>query len=167
MNNDRSITIVGILVSAVLAISVFTTHTATGGTAPVSVNVTDPGPGTTDIGIRFDPIDTATAAASVSQDQAVAAATSWLALPDNVQAAARIETRLVRFTNENWYSQDAAGIKHYQLWQVPAWVVSTSGIDIPSRGGLPGRNNQVSYNHEMNVVIDARTGQYLQAFTYR
>jgi hypothetical protein len=94
-------------------------------------------------------------------------ALNWMALPDNIQASAHIETQLVLFTNENRYRPDSSGNKQYVSWQVPAWVVTVSGIDIPMRGGVRGRQNQIRVNHEMNVVIDARTGQYLQAFTYR
>jgi hypothetical protein len=44
-----------------------------------------------------------------------------------------------------------------------------TGIDIPSSGGAPRGHihRQMTFNHEMNVVIEARTGQYLQAFSYR
>jgi hypothetical protein len=135
----------------------------------MSVNIENPDPGPTGIGIRYDPIDAVSAAESVSQDKAIAAALSWLALPANLQASARIETRLVLFTNENQYRLDSSGNKRYEVWRVPAWVVTISGIDIPSYGGVPRRHihRQMTFNHEMNVVIDARTGQYLQAFTYR
>ena len=138
----------------------------------MATNIENPDPGPTQIGIRYDPIDAATAAASVSQDKAIAAALSWLALPDNLQATAHVEARLVLFTDENRYRQDSSGNKQYVMWRVPAWVVTISGIDIPAHGGPPRRHSrhvdrQMTFNHEMNVVIDARTGQYLQAFTYR
>jgi len=103
----------------------------------------------------------------IDRDKAIAAALSWIALPDNLQASAHVETRLVLFTNEDRYSLDSSGNKQYVLWRVPAWVVTISGIDIPSRGGVPHRKHQTTFNHEMNVVIDARTGQYLMAFSYR
>jgi hypothetical protein len=135
----------------------------------MGVNIDDPGPGPREIGIRYDPIDTVSAAESVSQDKAIAAALSWIALPANLQASAHIETRLVLFTDENRYSLDSSGNKKYVLWRAPAWVVTITGIDIPASGGAPRRHihRQMTFNHEMNVVIDARKGQYLQAFTYR
>src|ERR671932_2438853 len=100
----------------------------------MGVNIDDPGPGPREIGIRYDPIDTVTAAESVSQDKAIAAALSWIALPANLQASAHVETRLVLFTDEDQYRQDPSGNKQYLVWRIPAWVVSISGIDIPSRG---------------------------------
>jgi hypothetical protein len=156
-----------ISLSAVVVLSTIRTTTATERTVPMSANIENAGPGPTQIGIRYDPIDAATAAASVSQDTAVAAALNFLALPATQQASAHVETRLVLFTNENRYRLDSSGNKQYVLWQVPAWVVTISGLDIPMRGDIPHRQNQTTFNHEMNVVIDARTGQYLQAFTYR
>jgi hypothetical protein len=72
----------------------------------MDVNIDDPGPRPREIGIRYDPIDAVTAAESVSQDKAIAAALSWIALPADLQASAHIETRLVLFTIENRYRQD-------------------------------------------------------------
>ena len=141
--------------------------TATVRTVPMDARIENPGSGPTQIGIRYDPIDAVIAAASVSQDKAIVAALSWLALPGNLKASAQIQAQLVLFTDESRYRLDSSGNKQYVLWQVPAWVVTISGLDIPSRGGIPHRQNQMDFNHEMNVVIDARTGQYLQAFTYR
>ena len=68
----------------------------------MGANTENPGPGPTQIGIRYDPLDAATAATRIAQDKAIAAALSWMALG-------------------------------------------------------PGPV----------IVIDVRTGQYLQAFTYR
>jgi hypothetical protein len=114
----------------------------------MGVNLDDPGPGPREIGIRYDPIDAVTAAESVSQDKAIAAALSWIALPEDLQASAHIETRLVLFTDEHQYSLDSSRNKQYVLWRVPAWVVTISGIDIPSHGGVPHRHNKVTFNHE-------------------
>ena len=134
----------------------------------MGVNIENSGPGPTEIGIRYDPIDAVTAAGSVSQDKAIAAALNFFPLPADRQASAHIETRLVLFTDDHQYRQDPSGNKQYLLWRVPAWVVTISGIDIPSRGGSPrSRPHNITFNHEMNVVIDARTGQYLMAFSYR
>ena len=134
----------------------------------MGVNIDDPCPGPRHIGMRYDPIDAVTAAESVSQDKAIAAALSFFPLPDNLQSSAHIETRLVLFTDEHKYRLDPSGNKQYVMWRVPAWVVTISGIDIPSRGGSPhSKPHNITFNHEMNVVIDARTGQYLMAFTYR
>lgn len=47
---------------------------------------------------------------------------------------------------------------------IPAWVITFQGLEIPF-GGVPG--DKPSYNHEMNVVIDARTGEKIHYFTYR
>jgi hypothetical protein len=47
---------------------------------------------------------------------------------------------------------------------IPAWIITFEGLEIPSNGP-PG--SEPEYNHEMNVVIDARTGEYVHWFTYR
>jgi hypothetical protein len=74
--------------------------------------------------LRDDPIDAATAAASVSQDNVIVAALSWLALPANLQASAHIETRLVLFTDENRYRLDSAGNKQPEICR-PSQTAST------------------------------------------
>src|SRR5919204_2406465 len=49
--------------------------------------------------------------------------------------------------------------KHFVWQRVPAWVVTFMGVNLSSRGG-----DAVAVNHEVNFVIDARTGEYLQLF---
>ena len=127
------------------------------------IHVKDAGPGPTDIGIRYD---LPAVASRVTQDQAVAAATARLGQPLAAQAS-QIETRYVLFTDEQWYQQDAAGVKHYVLQRVPAWVVTFSGVNFALSGGGRDSSPTPRFNHEVNVVIDARTGEYLQLFSYR
>lgn len=62
----------------------------------------------------------------------------------------------------------AAVFAHYVLYtnvtyeRLPVWVVTFEGITQASHGRGPTR-----FHHELNVVIDARTGQDLDAFSER
>lgn len=47
---------------------------------------------------------------------------------------------------------------------VPAWVITYRGLDIPNRGPRGGKK---VYNHELHVVIDATTGEWLRSYTFR
>jgi len=75
--------------------------------------------------------------------------------------ATQIDAHYVLFSDENNYSIDAQGQKHYAFARLPAWVVTFSGVNFALRGRQP------AYNHEVNVVIDARTGQDVMLFSYR
>jgi hypothetical protein len=82
--------------------------------------------------------------------------------PGLADQAASIEIRYVLFSDDGYFDKDATG-QQYRPWQkVPAWVVTFTGVILPSRGGDPD-----DVNHEVNIVIDARTGEYLELFSYR
>lgn len=65
-------------------------------------------------------------------------------------------------------TQVTAIFAHYVLYtnvtyeRLPVWVVTFEGIAQASHGRGPTR-----FHHELNVVIDARTGQDLEAFSQR
>jgi hypothetical protein len=113
--------------------------------------------GPTEIGIRYE---TPNVAPVITEAQAIQAARDRK--PGLADQAASIATRYVLFSDDQCFTTDATGQKHF-VWQwVPAWVVTFTGVNLSSRGGDPG-----SVNHEANVVIDARTGEYVQLFSYR
>ena len=130
----------------------------TGTTRHVSVmNVEDSGVGPKDIGIRYEVPNVASV---ITEAQAIQAAKDRK--PGLADQAASIETRYVLFSNDEHFDKDATG-RQYRPWQrVPAWVVTFKGVILPSRGGDPD-----AVNHEVNIVIDARTGEYMQLFSYR
>jgi hypothetical protein len=82
--------------------------------------------------------------------------------PRLADQATSIATRYVLFSNDQCFTTGATGQTHLVWQRVPAWVVTFTGVNLPSRGGEP-----VTFNHEVNVVIDAKTGEYLQLFSYR
>lgn len=52
--------------------------------------------------------------------------------------------------------------RNYTAQNRPVWLITYSGMSIPSRGPGP-----IVYDHELNVVVDAATGTYLYAYSYR
>jgi hypothetical protein len=129
-----------------------------GTTRHVSVmHVEDIGVGPTDIGIRYE---VPSVAPVITEEQAIQAAKNRK--PGLADQAASIETRYVLFSDDGHFDKDATG-RQYRPWQkVPAWVVTFKGVILSSRGGDPD-----AVNHEVNIVIDARTGEYMQLFSYR
>jgi hypothetical protein len=125
-------------------------------------NVKDTGSGPTEIGIRYE---TPNVPPVITEAQAIQAARDRK--PGLADQATSIATRYVLFTDEQRFTQDAAGNKHYALQRVPAWVVTFSGVNFPLVGGPRGSSPTPRFNHEVNVVIDARTGGYLELFSYR
>jgi hypothetical protein len=113
--------------------------------------------GPTEIGIRYE---TSNVSPVITGAQAIQAARDRK--PGLADQATSIATRYVLFSNDQYFTTDATGQKHLAWQRVPAWVVTFTGVNISSRGGDPD-----SVNHEANVVIDARTGEYLQLFSYR
>ena len=121
------------------------------------INVKDIGLGPTNIGIGYE---TPNVAPAITEAQAIQAARDRK--PGLTDQAASIETRYVLFSDDGYFDKDAIG-RQYRPWQkVPAWVVTFKGVILPSRGGDPD-----AANHEVNIVIDARTGEYMQLFSYR
>ena len=113
--------------------------------------------GPTEIGIRYE---TPNVASTITEDQAIQAAKARIGLL--ADQATSIATRYVLFSDDQHVTTDATGQKHFVCQRVPAWVVTFTGVNLPSRGGEP-----VTFNHEVNVVIDARTGEYVHLFSYR
>ena len=120
-------------------------------------NVKDIGLGPTEIGIRYE---TPNVPPVITDAQAIQAARDRK--PRLADQATSIATRYVLFSNDQYFITDATGQKHLVWQRVPAWVVTFTGVNLPSRGGDPD-----AVNHEVNIVIDARTGEYLQLFSYR
>ena len=53
---------------------------------------------------------------------------------------------------------------------IPAWVVTFQGVEVPDRGLRPRRGDpapEPSHNREMNIVVDARIGEFLTGLSYR
>ena len=119
-------------------------------------NVKDIGLGPTEIGIRCE---TPNVPPVITDAQAIQAARDRK--PRLADQATSIATRYVLFSDDQYFTTDATG-QHLAWQRVPAWVVTFTGVNLPSKGGDPD-----AVNHEVNIVIDARTGEYLQLFSYR
>src|SRR3954451_6302431 len=121
------------------------------------IRMKDIGLGPTDIGIRYE---TPNVAPVITEAQAIQAARDRK--PGLADQAASTETRYVLFSDDGFFERDATGQPYRPRQQVPAWVVTFKGVILPSRGGDPD-----AANHEVNIVIDARTGEYMLLFSYR
>lgn len=113
------------------------------------------------MGVRFD---TPITAAIVSRDQAIQAAMAWLG-PYLTAQASQVSAQFVSFSDDQYADVDAAGQSHPKFQQIPAWVIVFEGMNIPPRGGRRAAN--LPPHTEMHVVINAETGEYMEAFTYR
>ena len=117
----------------------------------------DTGLGPAEIGIRYE---TPNVPSVITEAQAIQAARDRK--PGLADQATSAVTHYVLFSNDQYFTTDVTGQKRFVWQRVPAWVVTFTGVNLPSRGGDP-----VTSNQEVNVVIDARTGEYLQLFSYR
>lgn len=115
--------------------------------------------GLMNVGVRYE---TATVPAKVTSDQAIAAASSWLGAVLTSQAT-QISTQYVLFSDDQYYSTDTQGVKQFKFQRVPAWVVTYTGVTLPSHGPV-GQSTQ--FNHELHVVISAETGEYMESYSY-
>jgi hypothetical protein len=109
---------------------------------------------------------------AVTREQAIQIATKNAAVP--VGKASEIKARYVLFS-DNAMGEDTSIGDDFSVrlfyQNVPAWVVTFCGLDIPPNGSrLWAENNKgtpVHSNHEWNVVVDAQAGKYIEEFTFR
>jgi hypothetical protein len=73
------------------------------------------------------------------------------------------------FSDDRYGQMLPSGRRQLYLQDRPAWVVTLSGVQLPSHG--PRRAGAVhpagADHNEVNIVIDAATGQYLMGYSYR
>jgi hypothetical protein len=116
-------------------------------------------PSLTQVGIQIVPISTLPAAqyqplksSAIAESMAIANAREFAGGVDWNQPNS-VEAMLVLYTNFHHGEKDTL-----------AWIVTYKGV-IYAAHGVAGSPLQT--NTELNVVIDARTGKYLEAFSYR
>lgn len=108
------------------------------------------------IGIRISP---APGVPKISEAGAIAAATAWApGLPDQ---ATSVTAQFVLFSDDNNFRPLPGGGTEYLIQQLPAWLVTFQGLAMPPNIG------KGPLNTELNVVIDASTGEFVEAFSYR
>ncbi len=118
------------------------------------------------IGIRVEP---AHGVAQVSQAAAIAAAERWgEGLSDR---ATTVTAQFVLFSDEHNFTELPSGERIYHIRDVPAWLITFEGLQLRAWGDCfpNGCSDEelLRFNTELNVVIDARTGDFVEAFDYR
>ena len=158
----RQRVIFGIILTGLVAVLFFASHAFSVAASTDSkstygtVQLNNAGPES--IGIRYG---SPSSPPKITQQQAIQLATTRLGLPLAHQAT-HIHALYVLFSDNQYYSTDANGQKNYFFQNVPAWVVTFQGVNFANSGRGPAR-----FNHEVNVVINAQTGEYMELFTYR
>lgn len=112
-------------------------------------------------------LELATGTASVSPDEAVSLALKY-AGPLATDARG-VSAQYVVFTDTKRANADSTGdLTSLSLAfnQVPAWVVRFTGVPQPVFGGY-GTGDGGVVAQELNVVLDAATGEYLEMFSFQ
>jgi hypothetical protein len=122
------------------------------------------------VGVQFGSAANAASAAVISAASAVEAARNAAGLATN--SSPKVTAFYTLFSDTMYANRGSDGKMHPQFVNVPAWVVTFTGIDHTSYGGFPrGGTNSATpraiHNHEMHVVINAVTGSYMEQYSYR
>lgn len=96
---------------------------------------------------------------AVSEDVAIAAAAHHFVPDPGVTIDARYG---ILSDDQNYTQRQGSSERNYTAQNRPVWLVTYTGMSIPSLGPGPAM-----YNHELNIVIDAATASYLYAYSYR
>lgn len=105
-------------------------------------------------GIRVQALDASTLdVPTVASGKAVDAARGHWQWPEGAQVAAR----LVMLSDDQWLDPARKPV----LQDRPVWLVTVTGIEFYGRGPTD------DVNHEVNLVVDALTGEVLELFSYR
>jgi len=115
-----------------------------------------------DPGWRIEPPGDQAALAEVSEADAIAAAT---ATDDLGGGTKLLSVQLVIFTDDHYGSFDAAGTFHPTIDHRLVWLVRTTGTPVPCLGLSCGPDEPLA--SELNVVVDAVTGDVLQVASWR
>lgn len=116
------------------------------------------------VGIRYQ---YCTTPPKITGEQAIEAAEKWNSAL--FREATVVEAKCVVLLGYQYYTTDETDRSSYTLQDVTAWVVTLSGLSIlPNGPRRPvGGDWSQQANTELNVVIDAQTGEYMMAFSYR
>ena len=125
---------------------------------------TPPAPGNIDLqthmGIRLAQAGS-NAAPKISMRQALELASTRH--PGLADKATSISAEYVLFSNDHHLVPDVQGDLEAVDQKIPVWIVTYQGVIVPTWGGTkPGIAGT-----ELNVVIDAATGEEIGAFSYR
>ena len=107
--------------------------------------------------IRLDPPDGEPA---ISEEEAMAAARE--AAPGLEDRASSVKAEYVLMSKDDTFDMLPDGTREYVFQDRPVWIVTYSGLELPSRSGY-----STIVNTELHKVIDAQTGEALYSFSYR
>ncbi|MDP9350249.1 MAG: hypothetical protein M3P51_01705, partial [Chloroflexota bacterium] len=82
----------------------------------------------------------------------------------HVAQATSIQARYVSFSDDMQCREYAPNACRLLYQDMPAWVFTLEGVNIASRG--PSGSPTVSA-HEMHVVVNAETGEYVMSYMFR
>lgn len=99
---------------------------------------------------------------AVSMEQALAEVQR--VFEGQVAQATNIKARYVRFSDDMQCREFAPDDCRLLYQDMPAWVFTLDGLNIPSRG--PAGSPKV-YSHEIHVVVNAETGEYVMSYIFR
>ena len=122
-----------------------------------------------DLGIMFD--EAAEEQPTVDASEAIQIAQKEF--ENFVSEATSVATAFGLFTDTNYGPVDGEeGPVTPSFVKVPAWIVTFNGLKMEGAGGVPvdpksPLPRESRPNTELNVVIDATTGEVIEAFTYR
>lgn len=102
-------------------------------------------------------------APSISADKVIDLAIQYAGeLASNAKDAS---VQYVLFTDRNRGMPNADGSVKLEFENVPAWIVRFRGVPQPMFGGFGSRVGVQA--EELNVVIDAETGAYVEMFSFK
>jgi hypothetical protein len=106
--------------------------------------------------IRFESTNVAPA---ISEVEALEIARA--SAPGYARTASSLSARYGLLSNDVWRERLTDGRHALKYQDVPAWLVTYKGVMVASHGGYQ------QFNHELNVLVDAQTGEALFEFSYR
>ncbi len=102
---------------------------------------------------------------AITADQAIAAARSEAAgLADS---ATGVSAQFVLFTDRHRGTVDENGSITLTFNAVPAWIIRFTGVPQPVFGPLRADGQTPRAAQELNVIVDARTGAYMEMFSFQ
>lgn len=101
----------------------------------------------------------------VAADQAIATARSEAA--GLAASPTGVSAQFVLFTDRNRGTVAADGSLTLSFKSVPAWIVRFTGVPQPVFGRLGVGSQAPRPAQELNVIVDARSGAYLEMFSFQ
>lgn len=130
--------------------------------APSKLATGTSAPTAADAGVSFVPQSPpAGAAATNAQTQAISVATDSVGAMATAQSV-QVSVAYGSFTDSEYTGVLPSGQRAPLYVGRPVWLVTFSGVDLS-----PTVSGSTSSNHEINVAVDAASGQYLEAYSYQ